>query len=80
MLNGNLIDYKISTLNDIGPIQTELVESGMGYGPYGIVGIGEDIATVVPPLLGPAVHNAIGFWVDDFPITPNAILSALGKV
>lgn len=79
MLNGNLIDYKISTMNDIGQIKTELVESGMGYGPYGIVGIGEDVATVVPALLGPAIHNAIGLWVDDFPITPDVVLRALGK-
>jgi len=79
MLNGNLLDYKIATMNDIGPIETKLVESGMGYGPYGVVGIGEDIATVVPALLGPAVHNAIGVWIDDFPITPDVVLKALGK-
>jgi len=79
MLNGNLLDYKITTMNDIGPIETKLVESGMGYGPYGVVGIGEDIATVVPALLGPAVHNAIGVWIDDFPITPDVVLKALGK-
>lgn len=79
MLNGNLLDYKISCMNDIGPIHTELVESGMGYGPYGIVGIGEDIATVVPPLLAPAVHNALGVWVDEFPVTPAVILRTLGK-
>lgn len=79
MLNGNLLDYKISTMNDLGHITTELLESGMGYGPYGIVGIGEDIATVVPPLIGPAVHNAVGIWIDEFPITPAAILRALGK-
>lgn len=79
MLNGNLLDYKISCMNDIGPVKTELVESGMGYGPYGIVGIGEDIATVVPPILCPAVHNALGVWVDEFPITPAVVLRALGK-
>lgn len=80
MLNGNLLDYKIATMNDVGPIETLLVETGMGYGPYGVVGIGEDIATVVPALLGPAVHNAIGVWIDDFPITPDTVLKALGKV
>jgi CO/xanthine dehydrogenase Mo-binding subunit len=79
MLNGNLLDYKFSTMNDVGPIETTLVETGMGYGPYGVVGIGEDIATVVPALLGPAVYNAIGVWIDDFPITPSRILKALGK-
>ena len=79
MLNGNLIDYKFATYNDVGPIITKLVETGMGYGPYGALGIGEDVATVVPALPGPAVHNAIGIWVDDFPLTPAMILKALGK-
>jgi xanthine dehydrogenase molybdenum-binding subunit len=80
MLNGNLLDYKIATILDAGPIDTILVETGMGYGPYGVVGIGENIATVVPALLGPAVHNAIGVWIDDYPITPDKVLKALGKV
>jgi CO/xanthine dehydrogenase Mo-binding subunit len=79
MLNGNLLDYKIATMNDVGPIETLLVETGMGYGPYGVIGIGEDVATVVPALAGPAVHNAIGVWIDDFPITPGVVLEALGK-
>ena len=79
MLNGNLLDYKFCTMNDVGPIETKLVETGMGYGPYGVVGIGEDIATVVPALPGTAVNNAIGVWIDDFPITPDRVLKALGK-
>ncbi len=80
MLNGNLLDYKIATILDSGPIDTILIESGMGYGPYGVVGIGEDIATLIPTLLGPAVYNAIGVRINDFPITPDKILTALGKV
>jgi len=52
----------------------------MGHGPYGTVGVGEDIATMIPALLGPAVYNAIGVWVDDFPITPDKVLKALGKI
>jgi CO/xanthine dehydrogenase Mo-binding subunit len=79
LLNGNLLDYKIMTLNDIGPIETKLVESGMGYGPYGLVGIGEDIGTVAMGLIAPAVYNAIGAWIDDYPITPDKVLKALGK-
>jgi CO/xanthine dehydrogenase Mo-binding subunit len=79
MLNGNLLDYKIATMNDAGPIETKLVETGMGYGPYGVVGIGEDVATVVPALIEPAVYNAIGVRIDEFPITPRMVLGALGK-
>jgi xanthine dehydrogenase molybdenum-binding subunit len=80
MLNGNLLDYKIATIQDIGNIDTLLVETGLGYGPYGTVGIGEDVATVVPALISPAVQNAIGAWVESFPITPDQVLKALGKV
>ncbi len=80
LLNGNLIDYKVATMKDIGPIGTILVETGMGYGPYGLIGLGEDIATVMPGLIAPAVYNAIGVWIEDFPITPDKVLKALGKI
>jgi CO/xanthine dehydrogenase Mo-binding subunit len=79
MLNGNLLDYKIATIQDIGDVDTHLVETGMGYGPYGIVGIAEDIATVVPAMIVPAVYNALGVWVEEFPVTPDHVLKALGK-
>ena len=79
MLNGNLLDYKIATIDDCGPVDTIIKETGMGHGPYGTCGVGEDIATVVPALLGPAVSNALGIWIDDFPITPDKVLKALGK-
>ena len=80
MVNGNLIDYKVATIKDVCPIGTILVETGMGYGPYGVVGIGEDVATVVPSLLAPAVYNAIGVWIDEFPTSPDKVLKALGKI
>ena len=79
MLNGNLLDYKYATMLDCGPIDTIIKETGMGHGPYGTCGVGEDIATEIPGLIGPAVYNAIGKWIDDFPITPSKVLKALGK-
>jgi xanthine dehydrogenase molybdenum-binding subunit len=80
MLNGNLLDYKIATILDCGPIQPIIVETAMGYGPYGANGIGEDVADHMASLLGPAVHNALGVAIDDLPITPDKILKALGKI
>jgi len=79
LLNGSLLDYKWATMLDVGPIDPIIVETGMGYGPYGTVGIGEDVATVTTYLLESAVFNAIGKWVDDAPITPDKVLEALGK-
>ena len=80
MLNGNLLDYKIATIEDCGPIDTILMESRLGFGPYGLTGIGEDVSTMIPALMGPAVYNAIGVWIDDYPITPEKVLKALGKI
>ncbi len=78
-LNGNLVDYKVWTFRDIKTMDNILVETGMGYGPYGLVGIGEDCATVVPFVIGNAIHNAIGEWVDDHPMTPDKIIKAIEK-
>jgi len=80
LLNRNLIDYKCATILDCPASDTIIVETQMGHGPYGTVGVGEDVATMIPALLGPAVYNAIGVWVDDFPITPQKVLRALGKI
>lgn len=80
LLNRNLLDYKYATMLDLGPVDAIFKETEMGHGPYGSVGVGEDVATVMPALLSPAVFNAIGLWIDDFPITPDKILTALGKV
>jgi CO/xanthine dehydrogenase Mo-binding subunit len=35
---------------------------------------------MIPALMGPAVYNAIGVWIDDYPITPDKVLKALGKM
>ncbi len=79
-LNNNLADYKIPLMEDCGPIDCILEESGLGYGPYGAEGIGEDIADagMTPVLL--AVHNAIGEWITEYPVTPERVLKALGKI
>jgi CO/xanthine dehydrogenase Mo-binding subunit len=80
LLNRNLLDYKFATINDCPEADTVIVETEMGHGPYGTTGVGEDVATMIPALLGPAVYNAIGVRVDDFPITPQKVLKALGKL
>jgi xanthine dehydrogenase molybdenum-binding subunit len=79
LLNRNLLDYKYATMLDYGPIEAVIVETGLGHGPYGTCGVGENTATMIPALIGPAVFNAIGKWIDDFPITPDKILKAVGK-
>jgi CO/xanthine dehydrogenase Mo-binding subunit len=79
-LNDNHIGYEIPTMNDVGAIECHILESGFGYGPYGMYGIGESSAACTTTVTAPAIYNAIGKWVTDFPTTPDKILRALGKI
>ena len=78
-LNDNLVDYKPLLMNDLGPVDCRLVETGLSYGPYGTAGIGESAAAAGTSLHAPAVYNAIGKWVN-LPITPDKVLNVLGKI
>ncbi len=77
-LNPNFIDYKILTMADLSEVECHMIESRMGYGPYGSCGIGEDNCTFCSAMMPAAVYNATGVWVD-YPTTPERVLKALGK-
>ncbi len=78
-LNPNLYETRMMTSLDAPKIDTILVESVDAIGPFGAKGIGEP--PVAPPqaALANAIYNAIGVWVKEHPITPQKILTALGK-
>jgi xanthine dehydrogenase molybdenum-binding subunit len=81
LLNCNLYDYKVPCIKDLPPasLNMQTVETGIGFGPWGAIGVGEHTATCLWTCLAPAIYNAIGVWVDDYPITPAKVLKALGK-
>jgi xanthine dehydrogenase molybdenum-binding subunit len=79
-LNFNWIDYKIPTLADMPEIEPVLMEVWQGGGEYGACGIGEGTVTCTPRAILNAIYNAIGVRIDDIPIKPEKVLSALGKV
>lgn len=81
LLNGNLEDYKVPEITDLGEIEDVGLEVGEGPGALGVVGVGEDISTDLPIAIANAVHNAIGAVPEDHerPFTPDKILKALGK-
>jgi xanthine dehydrogenase molybdenum-binding subunit len=79
-LNFNWIDYKIPTLADMPEIEPVLLEVWRGGGEYGACGIGEGTVTCTPRAILNAIYNAIGVRIDDIPIKPEKVLSALGKV
>jgi len=78
-LNDTLAWYYVPTIADVYPVHAIAVETGLGYGAYGIMGVGEDPAALTRAALRSAVHNAIGRWVNEDPMTPDRVLRALGR-
>jgi CO/xanthine dehydrogenase Mo-binding subunit len=75
-LNTNMFEYKKPTILDLGPIETDAVETRSGNACYGASGISHCMATLQLPVC--AVANAIGKWIKP-PATPDKVLKALGK-
>lgn len=78
-LNDSFVNYPILLMNDIKNTNIQLIETGLAYGAYGSAGCSEAGAAAATPAIIPAVYNAIGKWIDDWPITPDKVLKALGK-
>lgn len=79
-LNFDHIGYQIGTMNDYPTIQCLLNESHLGYSAYGSCGIGENVGAALSGIAAGAVHNAIGKWILDYPITPDKVLRAMGVI
>jgi len=79
-LNLDHINYHIGTMNDYPTVQCILNESHLGYATYGAYGIGENIGASLAAITSSAIYNAIGKWILEYPITPDKVLKALGKI
>jgi CO/xanthine dehydrogenase Mo-binding subunit len=77
--NPHLLDYKIPTTLDAPPVETILLESGAGLGPFGAKGIGEPAMTPTPAALMNAVSRATGVRMTDLPLTAERVRRALGS-
>ena len=75
----NFADYKLPTLLDVPELQTVLVESGVGMGPYQIKGIGELANVPVAAAIANAVEDAAGVRIRDLPITAEKVLRELRR-
>jgi CO/xanthine dehydrogenase Mo-binding subunit len=78
-LNGNLLDYRVPSIKDVpaDKIQVFFVEKPKEYGVYGAHGLGEPPMGPPGATIANAVHNAVGVWFDELPITRTRILAAL---
>ncbi len=73
----NFGDYVIPTAADVPELSEEIYECPSTGGPYGAKGMGEMTANMPGPAIVNAVHDAIGVWINELPITPERVLRAL---
>jgi CO/xanthine dehydrogenase Mo-binding subunit len=73
-------EYLIPTAMDMPRVQSIILESRSGVGPFGAKGIGEPSLTPVAPAIANAVADAIGVRIPDLPITPEKVVAALASV
>jgi 4-hydroxybenzoyl-CoA reductase subunit alpha len=79
IINANLAEYKIPTSLDVPPLEAIIVESGEPHGPFGAKEVGEGaILPTIPAILN-AIYDATGVRIDELPITPERVRSALRK-
>lgn len=77
VLAANLGDYKIPNIKDIPPLETNILQSDFGSGPYNSMSIGETALIPTAAAIANAVADAVGVRITSLPITAEKVLNAL---
>ena len=80
ILNGHLGEYKLPTIADIPPLETVLVQTSGGEGPYQAKAIGELANNATAAAIANAVADAVGCQLFELPITAERVYAALHQV
>jgi xanthine dehydrogenase molybdenum-binding subunit len=80
ILNANMIDYKWRTFSELPTIEHVVLETPIPTHRFHAVGVGEVATSPGPSAVLMAVSNAVGTWLYEYPVTPQRVLRALGKV
>jgi CO/xanthine dehydrogenase Mo-binding subunit len=80
MLTSNMIDYKWRTSLELPPIDNVILETPFPSHRFHAVGAGEIATSPGPSAVLMATSNAIGRWLYEYPVTPERVLKALGKI
>src|SRR5208337_527453 len=80
MVNPNLEQYKLAGVREVPAIDVMVLESYQGNSATDAYGIAEPSNIATAPAIANAVYNATGVRMRALPMTPAAVLSALGKV
>ena len=75
----SMLEYKSPTFLEMPPVTTYLIEEEDEQGPFGAKEVGQGPLLPVMPALANAIYDAVGARVDQIPIHPHMILSALAR-
>ena len=80
-INANLTDYGAPMIDEApDDFKSVLIDVDDKFGPFGAKSISEIACNGAAPAIGIAIHDACGVWVRSWPMTPEKILKALGKL
>ncbi len=80
-INTDLRSYGVPMIGDVPEdFQAKLIYTDDPFGPYGAKSISEIATNGAAPVIANAIHDATGVWMRSWPITPEKILKALGKI
>jgi xanthine dehydrogenase molybdenum-binding subunit len=80
IVNANLIDYKWRTFVELPVIENVVLETPFPSHRFHAIGVGEVSTSPGPSAVLMAVSNAVGTWLHEYPVTPDRVLKALGKI
>ena len=80
LLTPSFSEYLMPTSMDMPKVQSIILESRSGVGPFGAKGIGEPALTPVAPAIANAVADAIGVRVFELPMTPERVVRAIQEM
>lgn len=80
ILNANMVDYKWRTTLELPEMEHVVLETPFPSHRFFAVGVGEIATSPGPSAVLMAVSNAIGRWIHEYPVTPDRVLKALGRV
>jgi 4-hydroxybenzoyl-CoA reductase subunit alpha len=79
LITGNMLDYRVPTIQDSPPIEVGIVESNDPHGPFGAKEAGEGSLAAFLPALTNAIADAIGVRLNELPVTPDRVFAAVEK-
>jgi xanthine dehydrogenase molybdenum-binding subunit len=80
ILNTNMIDYKWRTFMDLPEMENLVLETPLPSHRFKAIGVAEIATSPGPSAVLMAVSNAVGKPVTEYPLTPDKIMRALGRI